>query len=64
VAPELDHAGVEEAIESGAIHGGMVPKVRAATAALASVQAVRICDLAGLENGGTRFIAGKDQDNG
>jgi acetylglutamate kinase len=64
VVPEMDHAAVEAAISSGAIHGGMVPKVRAATAALASVRAVRICDLAGLNKGGTRFIAGKDQGNG
>jgi acetylglutamate kinase len=61
VAPEMDRAAVEAAIASGAIHGGMVPKVRAATDALAAVRAVRICDLAGLGSGGTRFIAKKDQ---
>src|SRR4051794_16969692 len=42
VVPEMDNAAVEEAIAGGTITGGMVPKVRAATAALATVRAVRI----------------------
>ena len=41
------------------IGGGMAPKVRAATAALASVPAVRITNLQGLVNGGTRIVAEK-----
>ena len=48
VVPEMDRVAVETAIASGAIHGGMVPKVRAAIDALAAVRAVRICNLAGL----------------
>ena len=52
-------ADVEAAIAGGAIGGGMAPKVRAATAALASVPAVRITNLEGLENGGTRIVAEK-----
>ena len=59
VAPELDVASVEQAIARGAITGGMVPKVRAATAALTAVHAVRITDLQGLQGGGTRIVAGK-----
>ncbi len=59
VAPEMDVADVEAAIAGGAIGGGMAPKVRAATAALASVPAVRITNLEGLENGGTRIVAEK-----
>ena len=59
VAAELDEGMIEAAIASGAISGGMAPKVRAATAALAKVDAVRITDLAGLSHGGTRIVAGK-----
>jgi acetylglutamate kinase len=59
VVPEMDNAAVEEAIAGGTITGGMVPKVRAATAALASVRAVRITDLEGLHQGGTRIVAGE-----
>ena len=64
VVPEMDRASVEAAIGSGGIHGGMVPKVRSAIAALDSVRSVRITDLAGLNTAGTRFVAGKDQDHG
>ncbi len=60
VAPVLDPAAIEEAIAGGTITGGMVPKVRAATAALARVPAVRITDLEGLGHGGTRIVAGRD----
>jgi acetylglutamate kinase len=60
LVPEMDRAAVEHAIDTGAITGGMVPKVRAAVAALASVRAVRITDLHGLNTGGTRFSARKD----
>ena len=59
VAAEMDEGMIEAAIASGAIGGGMVPKARAATAALAKVHAVRITDLAGLSHGGTRIVAGK-----
>lgn len=56
VAPQLDAAAVEAAIASGAISGGMVPKVRAALEALAAGAAsVRITNLAGFAAGGTRF---------
>jgi acetylglutamate kinase len=56
--PALTPAEVEEMIASGAIHGGMVPKVRSALQALeAGVPQVRITDLAGLcANGGTCFL--------
>lgn len=56
--PALTPAEVEEMIASGAIHGGMVPKVRSALQALeAGVPQVRITDLAGLcANGGTCFF--------
>ena len=64
VVAEMDRASVEAAISSGAISGGMVPKVRAALAALDAVRAVRITDLAGLDRAGTRFVAGKDQEHG
>ena len=57
VAPELDAAAVEAAIGSGEISGGMVPKVRSALAALGGGAAsVRITNLAGFSDGGTRFV--------
>jgi acetylglutamate kinase len=56
VAPRLSAAEVEAAIASGAISGGMIPKVRAALGALAAgARSVRICNLAGFAGGGTRF---------
>jgi acetylglutamate kinase len=64
VVAEMDRVSVEAAIDSGAISGGMVPKVRAALAALDAVRAVRITDLGGLDRAGTRFVAGKDQEHG
>ena len=56
--PALTPAEVEDMVASGAIHGGMVPKVRSALHALeAGVPQVRITDLAGLcANGGTCFL--------
>src|SRR2546425_48176 len=43
---------IETYIASGQIHGGMVPKVRSATDAIAAgVRRVVICDLDGLKNG-------------
>ena len=59
VAAEMDAVEVDAAIASGTIGGGMVPKVRAATAALQGVPAVRITDLKGLNGGGTRIVIRK-----
>lgn len=59
VVPHLTPDDVETHINSGAIMGGMVPKVRSAVEALARVRAVRITDLAGLQaGGGTRIALG------
>jgi acetylglutamate kinase len=56
VVAQLSAAEVDAAIASGAISGGMIPKVRAALGALAAgAQSVRICNLAGFAGGGTRF---------
>ncbi|MEF3274894.1 MAG: acetylglutamate kinase [Chloroflexus sp.] len=58
VAPLLTPAAVETYITSGVISGGMIPKVRAALAALSrGASSVRIVNLAGLRTGGTRFVA-------
>jgi len=58
VVPQLSPADVASHIASGAIAGGMVPKVRSAVEALNRVGAVRITNLTGLQaSGGTR-IAG------
>jgi len=56
--PALTPAEAEEMVAAGAIHGGMVPKVRSALQALeAGVPQVRITDLAGLcADGGTCFL--------
>jgi len=57
VAQQLDRATVARAIDSGEISGGMVPKVRAALAALeAGAASARITNLAGFAAGGTRFL--------
>lgn len=56
VTPEMDSAAVEAAVAAGTISGGMIPKARSAIAALATVRAVRITNLAGLRQGGTRFV--------
>jgi acetylglutamate kinase len=56
--PALTPQEVDALIASGVIHGGMVPKVRSALAALErGVSRVRITDLQGLANdGGTCFL--------
>ena len=51
VVARLMPADVEAHIASGAIAGGMVPKVRSAVDALSGVGAVRITNLAGLQSG-------------
>jgi acetylglutamate kinase len=61
VVPQMDRAAVERGIAGGAITGGMIAKVRAATEALHAVPAVRITNLAGLSTGGTRIIAGEER---
>jgi acetylglutamate kinase len=64
VLPELPAGRAEEMIAAGVIHGGMVPKVRSALAAIAAgVGAARITDLAGLAAGtGTRVLADPAQE--
>jgi acetylglutamate kinase len=59
VLPHLTISGSEALIDSGVIHSGMVPKVRAAVEAVRrGVPQARIVDLAGLQNGGgTTFAA-------
>ena len=59
VVAELPADRAEAMIASGAIHAGMIPKVRSALAAIqAGVGASVITDLAGLETGtGTKVIA-------
>ncbi len=59
VLEQLEAQSVQVLIEQGDIHGGMLPKVRAAIEALAAgVPAVRITDLPGLLHGaGTRIHA-------
>lgn len=52
---------IERAIAEGLITGGMIPKVRAAAAALEGVRSVRITNLAGLVRGGTRLVRDEDQ---
>ncbi|ABY36592.1 MAG TPA: acetylglutamate kinase [Chloroflexus aurantiacus] len=60
VVPALTPAAVEELIANGVISGGMIPKVRAALAALQrGASSVRIVNLAGLHDGGTRFTHGE-----
>lgn len=57
VVPRLSAQDSAKHIASGAIAGGMVPKVRSALDALADVAAVRITNLAGLRAGtGTQFV--------
>jgi acetylglutamate kinase len=57
LAPRLTRAEVEALIGDGTISGGMIPKVRAALAALdAGVAAARITNLGGLEDGGTIIV--------
>jgi len=60
IAPRLDAAAIEAAIAAGEIQGGMVPKVRAALAAVAAgVVEARVVDLAGLADGGGTAIVGR-----
>lgn len=57
VVPQLDGPSVDAAIASGAISGGMIPKVRAALDAVAAGAAsARITNLEGFASGGTRFV--------
>jgi acetylglutamate kinase len=57
VAPRLGEAGIQALIDDGTISGGMIPKVRAALAALgAGVRAARITNLAGLGSSGGTVI--------
>ena len=57
VAPQLSAAAIAVAIDSGAISGGMVPKVQSALAALAAgVSAVRITNLVGFAGGGPTIV--------
>jgi acetylglutamate kinase len=63
VIPTLTSAAVEAYIATGVISGGMIPKVRSALAALnRGAASVRIVNLAGLHNGGTRFVAAERQE--
>jgi acetylglutamate kinase len=57
VIAQLTLAQAEELIASGVVHGGMVPKVRAALDAVtAGVSRARIVNLAGLASGGGTFF--------
>jgi acetylglutamate kinase len=57
VVPQLTAPAIDAAIASGEIYGGMIPKVRAALAVLATgVMQARIVDMAGLE----RLARGED----
>ena len=58
IVPQIRSEQAETWIESGKIHGGMVPKVRSALEGVAGgVGEVRITDLAGLHSGnGTGFV--------
>jgi acetylglutamate kinase len=57
VVPRLTALEIEHHIQAGAITNGMIPKVRSALAALAAgVTSVRITNLEGLADGGTRII--------
>ena len=59
IAPTLSVAEAEDLIAQGIIHGGMIPKVQAALAAVANgVRQAVITDLPGLAAGtGTVFVA-------
>jgi acetylglutamate kinase len=59
VVVELRRADAEAQIASGAISGGMIPKVRSALEAVAAgVARVRITDLAGLAAGSGTWVVG------
>ncbi|HEU4325660.1 MAG TPA: acetylglutamate kinase [Roseiflexaceae bacterium] len=59
IAPELRAGQIAALIDDGTISGGMIPKVRAALAALgAGVRSARITNLAGLRaRGGTAIVS-------
>jgi acetylglutamate kinase len=58
VQQRLSRADADRLIADGTIFGGMIPKVKTALEALqGGVKQVRICDLAGLQAGGTVFAA-------
>ncbi len=58
VIPTLTVAETERLIAAGTIHGGMVPKVRAALHAVAQgVPRARVVNLEALATGGTTFVA-------
>ncbi|GAB4188634.1 MAG: acetylglutamate kinase [Roseiflexaceae bacterium] len=59
LAPELRASEIATLIDDGTISGGMIPKVRAALAALgAGVRSARITNLAGLgSRGGTAIVS-------
>lgn len=58
ILPRLTPPDVHRLIDQGIIHGGMIPKVHAALAAVhAGVPEARIGNLAGLPHGGTAFVA-------
>jgi acetylglutamate kinase len=57
VVPQLTPDAIQNYIASGAIAGGMVPKVRSAVEALAGVRAVRITNLEGLRSETGTIIA-------
>ncbi|MBA3943127.1 MAG: acetylglutamate kinase [Herpetosiphonaceae bacterium] len=61
VVPQLTAGEIEHEIAQGTIVGGMIPKVRAAMGALASVRSVRITNIAGLQDGGTRITSDQEQ---
>jgi acetylglutamate kinase len=57
IVAQMTAADIERGIESGSITDGMIPKVRSALHALdAGVASVRITNLEGIANGGTRII--------
>ncbi len=61
VVPTLDAARTAALIADGTIGGGMVPKVRSALHALTQgVAAVRITNVAGAHDGGTRIVGVAD----
>lgn len=57
VVSELAVDDVRDAIADGIIYGGMIPKVSAALQVAEQGVRVRICDLAGILNGGTTIHA-------
>lgn len=61
VARRLGPAAVAELVASGAVHGGMVPKLRAAVAAVrAGVDRVRIGDLASMAAGSATVVTAEE----